>query len=216
MVTKAILTEQILRIISGGNPSDRDRAKKPEIQLAISDVANVLLKTEAVNTMAAQGMPNVDGLAVATYENVIVSRGVNWDKTRTASVTMPVRPLMLENGMGVQAVYPSGLPHLMFYYIPEGLFGSWMNNRFVSPLHKKLFTYSGGKITIYDDLFGTAYPTVDLKLVVSDISQSGENDPLPILPEHRDAIIGAVVRRFMEEPDTNRRETDQLSPSKRN
>lgn len=215
-VTKAILREQIRRILSGGNPSDRDRTRDAEIDLAISDVANQLLKSEAVNTLNAQGLPNVDGLAVVTYENIPVSRGTNWGQTKTSVVTLPVTPMMLENGQGIQNVYPSGYPNILYRYIPDGLFASWTKSRYVAPLHKTLYTYSGKKITIFDDLFSAGYSTVDIKLVVSDISQADENDPLPILPEHRDMIIGAVVQRFMGESDTNRRETDQLSPSKRN
>lgn len=215
-VTKAILTEQILRILSGGNPSDRDRWRSADIQTAISDVANQLLKVEDIGTMAIQGMPNVDGLAVATYENIEISRDVNWNTTRTAKITLPATPMMLENGMGVQMIYPSGRPDLAFKFIPFNIFGSWTKSRMVAPLHRRLYTYHSGKIVVYDDLFGSGYTTVDVLLTISDISQSGENDPLPILPEHRDAIVGAVVRRFMETPDTNRRETDQPSPSKRN
>lgn len=217
VVTKKILIEEIRRILSGGNPSSRDRVKDAEIALAITDAANVLLKAEATSTMAVQGQPNIDGLAIVLYEGIPLERGVNWDKTRTAQVALPVRPMMLKDGQSVQAVYPTGLPHLGYFYIPEGIFRSWMSSRYVAPLHKRFYTYSGNKIIIYDDLFSSGEsPSVDIKLVVADINSVGDNDPLPILPEHRAAIIKSVIDMYSVEPDTNRRETDQLSPSKRN
>ena len=216
MATKAILREQIRRILSGGNPSDRDRWRSADIDTAISDVANLILKPTILQTVQEQGMNNIDGLVTVTYENIEVLPDANWDKTRTSRISLPATPMYLENGQGVQAVCPSGQPHLGYKYIPESMFGTWINSRYVSPLHKRLFTISGQKIIVYDDLFGAGFTSADIRLVISDISKSGENDPLPLLPEHIDTIIGAVVTRFKNAPDTNRRETDQLSPSNRN
>lgn len=217
MVTKAILKEQILRLINGGTPSDRDRFLEKEIEYAISDIANQLLKAETIGTMATQGQMNVDGLAVVTYENIDIIRDVNWAQTRTAQANLPAKPFMLEGGQGVQAVYPSGMPHLGYFYVPESLFRSWMKNRYVAPLHKRFYTYSGMKIIIYDDLFSSGENAcIDVKLVISDITTSGENDPLPLLPEHRFIIVDTITKQFMQTPDTNKRETDQPSPSKRN
>jgi len=216
-VTKAILTEQIYRIIDGGFPSTRSRVGKAEIELAISDVANSLLKTEIFNiNYNLDGGNTVDGAALAIYENIPVTRDVNWNTTKTAQVTLPATPMMLPDQIGVYSIYPSGQPHLALRYISSGSFGFWMNNRLVAPLHRRLYTVAGNKVIIYDDWFGAGYNEVDMQLVISDISTAGENDPLPIPPEFREKIVAMVIQRFVSESDTNRRETDQPSPSKRN
>jgi len=216
MVTKAILTEQIYRILQGGFPSIRSRVGKAEIELAISDVANKLLKTEVLSlNYTLDGGTVVDGAAIATYENIAVTRSLNYGGIITAEFLLPASPLMMPEGIGVYEVYPSGMPHLSLNYIPSGSMKYWVKNRYVSPLHNRLFTVNGKKVTIYDDWFGVGYNEVDVQLVISDISSMSENEPLPIPADFREEIIARVLAIFTQESDTNRRETEQPSPSKR-
>lgn len=217
ILTKNILKEQIRRIISGGFPSDRDRVLDAEIELAISDVINSILKVEIFNvnyTFDGGSLP--DGCAIATYEGLRVNKGVNFGKSGTATIDLPAYPMLLPDGIGVYEVYPSGLPHLGYRYIPSAMFPLWIKNRMVSNFHRRFFTFDSGKITVYDDMYGAGYTTADVKLVISDISNTDENAPLPIAADLRDKVVNAVVARFSLEGDTNRRETDQPSPSKRN
>jgi len=216
-VTKSILAEQILRIISGGFPSERDRVKTPEILLAISDVANAYLKSEVFSVnWNIDGTNAVDGAAIVTYEAIPVIRGVDYDKIRTATFELPAYPMLLPEGIGVYEVYPTGRPHLSLNYIPSGQLKFWLTNRYMSSLHRKLYTVIGNKVAIYDDYVGIGYNQVDVQLVVSDISSAGENEPLPISADLREKIVASVLQRFIGVSDTNRRETDQPSPTKRN
>lgn len=216
-LTKNILAEQILRIVNGGFPSDRDRVGAAEIKLAIADVCNYLLKTEIFNVpFNFDNGTTIEGSAIATYEGVDIVRGAKFGDVITATAALPATPMMMPDQMGVFAVYPSGLPHLEYWYIPSGMVSLWMDNKMVSSFHRKFFTWDSNKITIFDDVRGLGFDKIDVKLVVSPIDTADDNDPLPILPELRDKIVTAVVARFIDEPDTNRRETDEPSPSKRN
>lgn len=217
MATKAILKERIRRILDGGFPSTRSRTRDAEIELAISDVANKLLKTEVLSiNFNLDGGTVVDGAAIATYENIQVNRSEKYGDIVTAEFNLPASPLMLPEGIGVYEVYPSGMPHLSLNYIPSGNMKYWVSNRYVNPLHRKLFTVNGKKVTIYDDWFGVGYTTVDVQLVISDISTMSENEPLPIPSDFIDEIVARVLALFTQSSDTNRRETEQPSPSKRN
>jgi hypothetical protein len=217
VITKALLAEQIQRIVNGGFPSDRDRVLVPEIKLAIADVCNYLLKAEIYNV--AFNFDNgsvIEGSAVATYENIPVVRGVPYGNIITATAAMPSTPMMMPDQMGVFGVYPTGRPHLAYRYIPSGLVNLWMDNRMVNVFHRRFFTWDSNKITIFDDVRGLGFDEIDVKLIISPVDTAGDNDPLPVPPELRDRIVTAVVARFMQEPETNREETDEPSPSKSN
>lgn len=217
LTTKNILTEEIRRIISGGFPSDRDRVRDEEIKSAISDAANALLKVQVLDTnFNFDGGSSIEGSAIATYENIPISFGVNFGNVKTAVANLPATPMIMPEGMGVFQVYPSSRPDLAYRYIPSGMFGVWMDNSTVSPLHRRFYTWNSGKIIIYDDLAGAGYNEIDVQLVVSPIDTLDDNTPLPIPPDMKKDIIAMVIARYVQENDTNRRETDQPSPSKRN
>lgn len=213
VTTKAILAEQILRIISGGFPSERDRVLLAEIKLAITDVANYLLKAEIFNTaFNFDNGSTIEGCALATYENITLTRGVPYGNIITATAAMPATPMMMPEQMGVFEVYPSGYPHIQYKYIPSGMIHLWVKNRMVASMHKHFFTWDNNKITIFDDVYGQSFDRVDVKLIVSPLELAGDNDPLPLPPELRDALLVAVLKRFGTEPQTKRQETDQPSP----
>ena len=217
VVTKNILAEQINRIINGGFPSDRSRVGMNEIKLAIADVCNALLKAEILNVaFNFDGGSVIEGSAIATYENVSVERGVRYGNLITATAKMPATPMMMPDQMGVFAVYPSGMPHLEYYYIPSGMFNLWVDNKMVSNFQRRFFTWDSKKITIFDDVRGLGFDTIDVKMVIAPLEGADDNEPLPIPADFRDKIVVAVVSRFNDEQDTNRRETDEPSPSKRN
>lgn len=215
VTTKAIFAEQILRILNGGFPSERDRVLEEEIKLAITDISNFVLKTEILNI--SYNLDNgsiIEGSAIVTYENIKVKRSVPYGDIITATADMPATPMMLPDQSGVFQVYPSGRPHLQYKYIPSGMVSAWLNNKVVSPLHKNLFTWNSGKITIFNDLFGQSFDEIDVQLVVSPLEKAGDNDPLPLSPELRDKVLIGVLARFGYEPKTVRKETDQPSPQK--
>lgn len=215
ITTKAIFAEQILRILNGGFPSERDRVLLEEIKLAITDISNYVLKAEIINVaFNFDNGSTIEGSAIVTYENIKVTRGVPYGDIITATADLPATPMMMPDQMGVFQVYPSGRPHLQYKYIPSGMVSAWLNNKVVSPLHKNLFTWNSGKITIFNDLFGQSFDEIDVQLVVSPLEKAGDNDPLPLSPELRDKVLIGVLTRFGYEPKTVRKETDQPSPQK--
>jgi hypothetical protein len=49
MITKGKLTDQILRLYSGGNPSDDKEISREDINILVGQVINRLLKTDHVS-----------------------------------------------------------------------------------------------------------------------------------------------------------------------
>ncbi len=158
----------------------------------------------------------MSGIVIATYENIDVVRGVNYDEVKTCVAALPVTPYLLPDGQGLVSVYPSGFPFQEYYPIPRMMVSAWLKDPRVKSLIGEFYCWDSGKVTIFDDLFsGGVTPTVDMQLAILDINRLGDNDPLPIPPEYLADIVTAVIARY-QEPDTMRKETDQPSPSNRN
>lgn len=217
LATRNTMVEEVRRILSGGIPSDRDRIKDGEISLAISEVANSILKTEILSTsFNVEGGSIPEGCVITTYKGIPVRRGTNFAMFKTSEADLPVMPMYLPDFIGVYAVYPSGLPHAQYIFIPSQVFNMWMGVSSVNPINRRLFTWDGNTIIIYDDLIGAGIQSIDVKLIVMDLDRVDGDAPLPIPPEFVSTIVNTVVERFAAEADTIKKETYQASNTSRN
>lgn len=209
--TKKILSEQILRILTGGFPSARSRFKESEIALAIGQVASQLLKTETLGVnFTFDGGSIPDGALLATYENVPLKRGYG----KSCYADLPAMPMMLPKRMGVFSVFPSGYPEKELMPIPSGVYNTWINEKILNPLNTMIYSWDSRRVTIYDDLVGAGVQSVDIKLAVVDVATLSDNDILPLSADLENKVIELIVARFQGEPDTTRSETNNPSPSK--
>ena len=195
MVTKAIIREQVLRRIEAGFPSVRSQVKPLELDFAITQVANALLKVAHLNTtynLDGESIP--DGAMVATYENLPVFKGYGFN----SMVALPAMPMMLPEKMGVFSVYPSGSPEKEFIPLPQGVYNTLKGTNIFNPIDTDFYTWDNKHITIYADLLGANIPTVDVKLCIADLSAMGDNDILPISADVQADIVNKVVEQFAE------------------
>jgi len=212
MVTLYIISEEILRILNAGFPSIRSRVLISEIKLHVAQVANALLKAEYLNiTMTLEGGSIPDGAMVATYEGLECLRGDGF----TTKVPLPATPMMLPEKMGVYAVYPSGRPDKAFIPVLIDIIYQLNDTQLFSPLNCILYTFDNRNIIIYGDLLGMNIPSVDVRLCVSDISNMGDNDPLPISPELHSTIVTKVCEILVQKYDTQREDSVYPEPNNR-
>lgn len=195
MTSKAKLTEVIRRRIAGGNPAANDRVKDAEIQRAIAAAANKILKTEALSNFTQNDDSLLDGILIATYENLQVEPS-NGNYCR---VKLPATPLTLPDKMGVYSVYPSGEPWKEFLPVPVGVYNILMGEKMLSSINKVVYTYENRYITVYKDIKGDDKNTVDVKLAIADIDQMEDHDPLPLSPDMEADVITYVLNLYLPE-----------------
>lgn len=103
MSTRVTIREQILRKLNAGNPSVASKVHPLEVDAAVAQVLNTMLRTQYFETLSADG--NVpEGCVLAFYENVPVSsyRGVS-------KCTLPAIPVTLPKNIGVFSVKPHSI-----------------------------------------------------------------------------------------------------------
>lgn len=103
MPTKKTLAEQVMRRLSAGNPSVASKVHSLEVEEAIKQVLNTMLRTQYFETLQMDS--NVpEGCVLAFYENVPVSsyKGVS-------KCTLPAIPVTLPRNIGVFSVKPHSI-----------------------------------------------------------------------------------------------------------
>jgi hypothetical protein len=197
VVTIFRLAEEIKRLLDGGdNPAASD-ISIPEIKIAIGQVANSLLKVDylQVNTKMAETIPN--GAVLGYYSNLTVE---SWKgKSR---VKLPVKPQKLPRDMGVWSVFPSDQPDKEFIPLQMGQWSLLQSQPLLNELLGQVGRETYGDYVVFtkDITIPGETVTVDMRLVIMDISQYGDWDILPILPEQEWQIKQEVVKLYSGEP----------------
>lgn len=207
VVTIGRLSEEILKLLSGGTLQTAKDISLNEIKIAIGQVCNQLLKTEhfTVNEKMGEKIPN--GSVLGWYEGIEVTSSNGKSKC-----SLPIKPLKLPRDMGVFGVYPkytsNGNYELDKEFIPLQLGQSALIKS--QPLLSDLLGQVGretigGEIWFTKDI-KALFPdvVVAMRLVIMDISQYGDYDILPILPEQEWQIKDAVVKMYSGEAVADR------------
>jgi hypothetical protein len=193
------LSEEILKMLSGGELSAAKNISQNEIKISIGQVINSLLKTDYVKVNMKSGETIPNGIVMALYEGIAVTQSNGVSKS-----VLPIKPYQLSRNMGVYGVYPkyttNGNYETKQEFIPiEMGHGAFLDSQ---PLINNLLGQTGyecfGNEIIYDKDLVTLYPniTVAMRLAVMDISQYGDYDVLPLLPEHEWLIKQEVVKMY--------------------
>lgn len=195
--TRAKIAEQIMNLLSGGRIGSASKFHINEIKIAVSQVANSLLKMEyfKVNVPMQEMIPN--GAAIATYDNIVVTQYKNASKS-----VLPAYPLKLPRNMGVYEIFDPADMNSQFIPVEPGMISLIQNQPLLSDLFGyTAFTTYGTDVIYSKDLTvpdTTVYVTI--RLVVLDITQYTDWDVLPLLPEQEWQIIQEVYKIYSTEP----------------
>ncbi len=197
--TKYRLAEEILRWLSGGSiPSAIDPSIN-EIKISIGQVCNQLLKTDyfQVNAQIGETIPN--GSVLGLYEGLSVIKLSDF----RSQVALPIKPLKLPRNMGVWSVFPYSEAIQSYDYVNEfipiqmGQFNLMQSQSLLNDLLGQVgYENYGDKIIFTKNLLDIGIDTVGMRLVIMDISQYGDWDILPILPEMEWAIKQEVIKLY--------------------
>jgi len=197
------LAEQALSLIEGGNQAAAASIGIPELKIACGQVINSVLKTDylGVNGKLGEAIPN--GSVLGLYENieVVSSNG-------KSQCTLPIKPLKLPRNMGVWAIYPKYTTSSNYDYDKEFIPLQMGQGALIKsqPLLNDLlgqvgYECFGEKIYFTKDI-KSLFPdvVVAMRLAIMDISNYGDYDMLPILPEQEWQVINEVAKIYLGQP----------------
>lgn len=193
------IAEQAFNLIEGGSPAVASSIGFNELKIVCGQTINSLLKTEhfSINEKMGEKIPN--GSVLGLYENiqVFISNG----KSKAA---LPIKPLKLPRNMGVFAIYPKYTLIGDYEYDKEfiplqmGQAGLIKSQLLLNNLLGQVGYENYGMEVIFTKNIKQFFPDVVLamRLAVMDISQYGDYDPLPILPEMEMQVIQEVYKLY--------------------
>lgn len=198
-----LLAERIFNLIEGGNPGLASSIEDNELKLSIGNVVNQLLKVEhfSINEKMAEKIPN--GSVLGLYEGILVNQSNGKSKA-----TLPIKPLKLPRNMGIFSIYPKYTLGGNYEYDKEfiplqmGQAGLLRSQPLISDILGQVgYENYGLEVVFTKDIKGL-FPDVVLamRLAIMDISQYGDWDILPILPEQEWQVIQEVVKLYSGQP----------------
>lgn len=197
VVTIYRLAEQCFSLIEGGNPPAAASISLGEMKIACGQVINNLLKTDylTVNGQLSELIPN--GSVIGLYEGIVV------EKYKSVSrAALPIKPLKLPRDIGVFSVFLSGEPDNEFIPLQMGQESLIKSQPLINDLMGQVgrTTYGGYVHFTKDITVPRETVTVDMRLVIMDISQYGDYDVLPVPPEMEWSIIQEVYKLYSTQP----------------
>jgi len=199
VVTIYRISEEILKMLSGGDIQGATNVTLNEVKISVGQVINSLLKVDYLSTNAKMGELIPNGTVLGLYEGIEVS---TWNNVSQCS--LPIKPQKLPRNMGVWAIYPKyeldGNYDLAGEFIPLQMGQSALIKS--QPLINDIlgqvgYECFGDKIIFTKDL-KSLFPNivVAMRLAIMDISQYDDYTPLPLLPEHEWQIKQEVIKLY--------------------
>lgn len=208
MSTKRIISDQVLTRLNEGWPDIAQGTQKEDVWKALEQKINAMFKVSQFNVNLASGGTIPDNLAIATYQNIAVTRTANMRSKATlpaVPVTLPlnagvheIRPVM--NGNQVNTDRVLGMPLVP---LQAGQFFLLSADTLLNDLMGQVGYEVEGKYVIFTKDFTTmGVSKVDIKLIVFDMSQYGETDVLPLPADMEEQIVNELVSQFTGQPET--------------
>lgn len=189
MTTRYKLSEQILRLYSGGDPSVAT-VKIEEVEELVNQVINSLLKTDILNVNMPSGETIPAGYVIAIYENIKVEK---WQKRSRAKI--PVTPVALPKDIGMYHVGPAGDISEFYIPIPPGYHALIKTDAILNNLNGRVgYTRSDNFVYFTKDITSPSGDVfVDMHVVCMDISKYSKYEPLPIPADMEGAVVEKVL-----------------------
>lgn len=197
IVTIGRLAEEIKKLLDGGDPPLASAVTFNEVKISCGQVINQLLKVDylQVNSKMREVIPN--GSVLGLYEGIVVTK-----YNTVSQATLPIKPLKLPRNLGIWSVWQTDKPQPEFIPIQMGQFNLLQSQPLINNLMGQVgYENFGLQLVFTKDLtIPNQTVTVDMRLAIMDISQYGDFDILPILPEHEWQVKQEVWKMYSQEP----------------
>lgn len=194
MATRFGIAEQVLLRLKGGRPDLATKTDIRDIIIAIPQVANVLLKGSYFTEVLPSGDTMPEGVMLSTYEDVAVEKWKNVSRS-----VLPAMPMGgLPRQMGVFEISLPENPYCVFVPALPGQVSMLKSQKsLVSALCDMVIFEPYGTYVVYNrDITTEGKNKVRIRLVVSDISNLGDYDLLPVTADMENEIVNTLFRQF--------------------
>jgi hypothetical protein len=194
VLTIGRLSEEILRMLDGGQIQSASAVSANEVKIAIGQVANSLLKVDYLTVNAKLGETIANGTVLGLYEGITPTSY----QTGKSKATLPIKPLKLPRNMGIFSVFLSHEPDNEFIPLQMGQRNLLASQPLINDLLGQVGYENFGLELVFTKDLPLLYPdkTLSMRLAIMDISEYGDYDVLPLLPEHEFQIKQEVVKMF--------------------
>jgi hypothetical protein len=188
------LSEECLRLLSGGNIQAAKNISYNELKISICQVLNQLLKIEhlSVNEKMQEKIPN--GTVIGTYDGIAVTAA----GTGRSKASLPIKPIKLPRNMGIWSVYLTDDKENEFIPLQMGQFNLAKSQPLLNDLFGQVAYENKGMELWFTKDLTLLYPnkTISCELAVMDMSLYDDYTPIPILPEMEWQIKQEVVKLY--------------------
>jgi hypothetical protein len=190
MSTKRLLSDAILIKLDGGFPDVASKVQKQDLFLAIEQWINSKFKLKHYSETLASGETIPENAALATYEGITVN--TSNDKS---IVTLPVMPISLPRNMGVYDVRSGEYSFIPLQRGQISLLGAdFMLNTLLGQV---CYEIVGKQIKFSQNIKLLGIDTVDMDLMVFDMSLYSETDPLPLPKDMEAQLVDDLYKSYV-------------------
>lgn len=188
-MTKRYLADQILFKLDASSPEVSQPVQLEDVYAAIGQWVNSRFKLRHLSETLSSGESLPEGSALATYSDIaVVSDG------DTASAILPVMPISLPRNLGVYNVVGGNYTFLPIQRGQIQMLGAeFMLNVLFGQVAYEVI---GKKIKFSKNIKLLGINTVDIDLMVFDVSGYSETDQLPIPSDMESDLVGDIYKMF--------------------
>jgi hypothetical protein len=189
MATRRYIADQVLFRLDASSPEVSQSVQLEDVYAAISQWVNDKFKFRHLSETLSSGESIPEGSSLATYSDVaVVSDG------DTASVTLPVMPISLPRNLGVYNVSGGGYNFIPLQRGQLAMLGAdfLLNTLFGQVAYEVV----GKKIKFSKNIKLLGINTVDLDLMVFDMSIYNDTDALPIPSDMESSLVNDLYKMF--------------------
>jgi hypothetical protein len=188
--TKFLLAEQVLTRLAGGYRDVAQSVQMEDVVKAIEQVINTMFQTQYYSATLPTGETIPDNLMIAFYEDIAVAS--YGDK---AKAELPIVPISLPRNMGVYRVVNTN--DIDFIPVPLGQGALLRADKLLNDLLGSVYyEVRKNEIVFSKDITLLDVTSVNMYLVVMDISLYSNTDPLPIPANMEEEIIEKTFAKF--------------------
>lgn len=202
MSTKKLISEQVALRLYGRFPISTDPTQEEDIWAALEQKINAKFKMEQFNVTMPSGDTLPNNLCLSYYEGATAVT-VTSNGNGTSKCTLPIMPIALPRNMGVYEITDA---NNVVSFIP--IFAGQRMLLKSQPLINDLlgqvgFETRGRRIDFTKDLPLLGLTSVNMALVVMDVSSYSITDMLPLPSDMTEGIVNELVAQFSPTPPDN-------------
>ncbi len=196
MSTKRIIAHEVIRLLSGGDPSNNSQLDDRDVMLKVSHVLNTRIKANFYENYKVEGTTAVDGQYVFAISNVQVTHDAARDEYYS---TLPDIYVSLPKGRGIRQVSSMKDQCIVFIIRETGTKGIY-NSLQAGGLEGNIGVYPEGNKIFYDKKIKKIGITSVLVKIVGSPDSITADSILPMDGSEITSIIQDVMKFYQPVP----------------